>query len=249
MKWFTLSVFSIGIFCFSLGCKKTPYANLAGGSSLTVVNAVIGSQNLVTNFTGSDGGKTLSPFIYKNAPSIPYENFSEFGSYSGTTTLSISPVTDTLLTLWSGTFDLSHNQIHSLFLTGTDTLHIDSLFTLDNPPVHADSSAGIRFVNLSPGSNPVSIDIQGQSNGSETTSLGYKGITAFKNYAATAAISSYVFEFRDAATGNLLASYTLTGVNNGTGTDTSPNTVRWKNMTIALTGLPGAQGTFLINNY
>jgi hypothetical protein len=101
---------------------------------------------------------------------------------------------------------------------------------------------GIRFVNLSPGSAPVSVDIQGGANGSEAASLPYKSITAFKDYPATPAVSAYTFEFRDLASGALLASYRV-------------NSTPYLNYTIALEGIPGvgtgatAQAAYLINNY
>ena len=56
------------------------------------------------------------------------------------------------------------------------------------------------------------------------------------SFPATSAISSYVFEFRDAISGNLLASYTLSGVN--TNSPTVANTVLFRNLTIALIGQP-----------
>lgn len=255
MKAFIFVLFLMGLLCSIQSCKKTNYSSLSGGTSLTIVNAVVGSSNLVTDFTGSAGSKAPDSIIYLNALSIPYGSYSELGSYSGTTFLSVSPITDTLLSLWRGQFHLTNNAIHTLFLVGPDSLHIDTLLTTDVLPVHVDSSVGVRFVNVSPGSNPVSVDIQGRVNGSEVASLAYKGVSPFINYPATASVSSYVFEFTDVASGTLLATYTMNGVNAGTGSDsTSQNMLRWKNVTIALQGLPGgagnnAQATFLINDY
>jgi hypothetical protein len=82
----------------------------------------------------------------------------------------------------------------------------------DMPPYHpsTDSTAGIRFVNLSAGSNSVSIDIQGNPNTPILSSLPYKDITNFELFAANTAaqINGYTFEFRDASSGNLLTTYT-----------------------------------------
>ncbi len=156
--------------------------------------------------------------------------------------------------MFNQTLDLASNNVYSLFITGKDTTAADYLLVNDQPTAHRDSTCGIRFINLSTGSNPVSVDIQGQSNGSEVSSLAYKSYTSFRSYATTSGISSYTFEYRDAVSGSLLATYKLTGVNNYTGTNTTVNTVRFKNMTIALIGQPGgaganAQKTILINNY
>jgi len=79
--------------------------------------------------------------------------------------------------------------------------------------------------------------ITGGANGSEVSSLPYKGITGFKNYPATSAISDYNFEFRDAATGALIGTYDVTGINSllyGFN-----NTRLHRNLTLALLGLPG----------
>jgi hypothetical protein len=140
--------------------------------------------------------------------------------------------------------------IYSLLITGADTTNPDYLFVQDVLPVHTDSTVGIRFVNLSTGSNPVSVDIKGQANGSTVSSLAYKSITSFTNFGATSSVSSYIFEFRDAMSGELLANYTLGGVN--TNSPTVTNTVLFNNLTIALIGQPVggkvAQSCLRLNN-
>ncbi|MFI5163364.1 MAG: DUF4397 domain-containing protein [Sphingobacteriales bacterium] len=231
-------------------CKKTNVYLASGGSSLTIVNALVSGSALVGNFNYN-----VPLHYYRTAQQIANYNSLEFGNYSGDVQLALSQITDTTHTVFKGIVSLPKNTIQTLFITGTVAAP-ESFQTTDKPLYHApaDSTAGIRFVNLSPGSNPVSVDIIGNANGSEVTSLAYKNVTAFKNYAATYNIASYIFEFRDAASGALLGTYTLNGVNNGTGKNTSTNLVRWKNITIALKGSPGgtgtaAQGTFLINNY
>jgi hypothetical protein len=228
-----------------VSCKKTDVNLPSGGSSLTIVNALVGSSALVGNFNYN-----VSLKYYQSAQQISYAAAFEFGNYSGNVPLALSQITDTTHTVFKQVVSLPKNTINSLFITGTLTAP-DNFQTTDNPPYHApaDSTVGIRFVNLSSGSDPVSVDIKGGANGSEVANLAYKNVTAFKNYAATYKIASYIFEFRDVASGTLLASYTLSGVNNGDGTNTTTNTVRWKNITIALNGIPGTQGTFRINNY
>ena len=229
-------------------CSKSN--NPPGTASLTIVNAVVGSTPLYTNF----GGPQVLEW-YSDAGGISFGNFEEFSSYSGHQPLALYP--DTLaqsVPLYNLTLTLPIGTIHSLFLTGT-TSAPDTMTTVDTPPYHpaSDSSMGIRFVNLSPGSAPVSVDIQGEANGSEAASIPYKSITAFKNYPATSAVSAYTFEFRDAASGALLASasYTI----NATSAAYLTNLLPYKNYTIALEGLPGvgtgatAQAAYVINNY
>jgi len=234
-----------------LACSKDN-TNPKGGASLTIANAIVGSNPLVVNFNGYAGSKTTDTLrYYKSALQIRYGGFKEISSYSGLTPLSLSQISDTLTGLYNLTLNLPVNTIHTLFLVGADTLHIDTLFTEDHPQYHstADSTFGIRFVNLSPGSDPISVNIKGNANGSEVENLTYKSITEFKNYSATASVARYIFEIRDVASGDLLATYRMNGVNNGTGDNTDDNSWRYRNFTIALRGTPGSQGTFLISNY
>lgn len=243
----TLLLLLTGISLFS--CKKSDIPQLSA-ASFNFVNAVPGSAPMITRFAGQN-------FYYSKITSsnqVPFGASNVFSHEAGNTTFTLVQSTDTTHTLYQGNFSLQANNSYTFFLAGT-TAQPDTLFVHEQLPVYAstDSVAGIRFVNLSPGSNPVSVDIQGQANGSEVNSLSYKGITTFKQYTANHTVSSYVFEFRDAAAGNLLASYTLNGVNNGIGTNTIANKVRFKNLTIALIGQPAggtvSQQCILVNNF
>jgi hypothetical protein len=249
MKYLLYSLLLIIVILHS-GCYKSNQPQ--GSASLTVVNAVAGSPALVTNFNSNEAGKTTNTLqYYKAAKRVSYGGSTETGSFIGPTTLSLATITDTLENLWSGTLNLQTGMIYSFFLLGEDTAHIDTLFITDAPPYHSpsDSSIGIRFVNLTNG-DPVSVDIQGQSNGSEVSSLSYKNITSFKSYPALASSKNYIFEFRDVTTGNVLGSLTLSGVSNGSGTNTAKNNYRYKNFTMALMGSTTfGQSVSLINNY
>ena len=233
-------------FIFS-SCKKEQ--STPGTSSLTLINAVVGSSALISNY-----GNTDSLTYYAGAQTLYYGSYSSstniVSSYSGLVSLSLYQSTDTTKKsnpLYHLDLNLPVGTIHTLFLTGTVSAP-DTLFTTDTPPYHppGDSSVGIRFVNLSPLSSPISINIKNNSATPEIASLSYKRITDFKSYAATSKISSYVFEFRNAASGTLLASYTLSNINAAT------SLVRFRNVTIAVKGIgdgSGPMGTFLINNY
>jgi len=221
------------LLCTVLSCSKQSANPTA---SLTLINAVPGSTpSLVTNFSGA------SPIVwYKNALKLVYGTSTSANlalAYQGDQKLAIylyPDTTDHSKPLFNLDLHLQPGNIHTLFLTGTLT-EPDTLFTTDIIPYYpfSDSSMGIRFVNLSAGSNPVSINIAGLANGSETGSLSYKGITGFKRYAATAAVSKYSFEFRDAATGTLLGSFDVTGVN-----ALASNARRFRNFTLAFMGSP-----------
>lgn len=266
IKLFQCLVFIALPFFAVVSCKKQTVPSPGSVATLNIVDALPGSLPMIP-VQGTDG-----PVYTYLIPSLPqygyYQSFKSAPTVSFGNTFLINPTAgilelylvqnnaDTMLVKGQASKYTFHQQIpvaagniYSLYITGTDTTAVDYLLSHDQLPVHNDSTCGIRFINLSASSNPVSVNVKGQSNGSEVQNLAYKNITSFKNYAATYGISNYTFEFRDAASGTLLASYTLSGVNNNTNTNGSTNTVLFNNMTICLIGRPGTQSTMLVNNF
>jgi hypothetical protein len=197
-------------------------------SAITIINAVIGSNPLIADLTGAD---SVAAYLTTTAQ-IGYSSFFEYPIQSGNVPVAVYQTTDTLNPIFktglkNSTLYLQGSKIYSLFLSGQlgPQGSVDTLLILDNPPYHpaTDSSSGIRFVNLSQGSSPISINIQGNPNTSEVSSLSYRDITGFKNYPATRNITQYLFEIRDAASGILLTTYTY-------------NLAPYQNITIALIG-------------
>jgi hypothetical protein len=89
---------------------------------------------------------------------------------------------------------------------------------------YSDSISGVRFINLSQGSKPISINLQGNLPAqAEISGLAYKQVSVFKTYPDTNGISSYNFEIRDQASGNLLTTF-------------SWNFTLFKNNTLVITG-------------
>ncbi|MBC9932868.1 DUF4397 domain-containing protein [Chitinophaga qingshengii] len=210
-----------------------------GTASLTIINAVPGSRPLVTNFSGTQ------PIQYNIANQVQYgvvellHNY--FSSYAGSQPLALYQYPDTTeksKPLFNLMLDLPVGAMRTLFLTGTVDAP-DTLFTTDVVPYHplGDSVCGFRFVNLSPGSAPVKITIKDKNGVPEVASLPFKGITGFRNYPVNAAQEDYTLEFSDAATGQLITSYTTVGVHNP-----PPNSIEawaYQNYTFALIGIPG----------
>lgn len=222
-------------------CAKQTTA--PGNASLTLINGVVGNSSLVTNFKGGN------PFEYYHANRIYYKAYSDYNNrytqFSGTQQLALYQYPDTTeksVPLFNLVLDLPIGSIHTLFLTGT-VASPDTLFIKDDLPYHvtADSSMGIRFVNLSPGSKDVSINIKGQTGAPEVARLPYKGSTVFKKYSAGFEVPDYEFEFRDAASGALLGSFITVGIYHQTTVWAHP--WMYKNFTLALVGLPGGTGT------
>ena len=248
--WGAAGAFVLG----TAGCSKQS-TGIASVAALNVVNAL----------------PTSAPLVLVQGPIAPVVGkFSGIGplSYATSTVLTPPAGAETIYAIqknvdtasvdskggnfmFSSSLSFTPGGIYSLYITGADTTSPDCVFLRDTITVRTDSTTGIRFVNLSASSGSVSIDIQGEANGSEVPALAYKSATSFKSYAATSAVSSYVFEFRDAVSGNLLATYTLSGVN--TNSSSTANTVLFRNMTIALIGQPAggtvAQSCIRVNSF
>lgn len=229
------------IFGSIAGCNnKDQLPSPAAVASLNVVNALptsiplIVAQGSITADIGSFYG--VGPLSYGAiavlTPGVGSEALYAVQKNADTASINTKGsdlMLDTVVSFTTG-------GLYSLYITGKDTTDPDFVFLQDILPDHTDSTVGIRFVNLSAGSGSVSVDIKGGPIGGEVSSLVYKGVSDFKNYSAISTISSYIFEFRDAVNGTLLASYTLSGVN--THSTTVANTVLFRNITIALIGQP-----------
>lgn len=165
--------------------------------------------------------------------------------------------------MFSGVLNFKVRHIYSLFITGVDTTSPDFLFVQDTLSSISDSAVGIRFVNLSTGANPMSINIEGSSNGSEVANLAYKSITGFKQYVNNSTTVDYLFVVRDAITGDSLTQFDFLASgssNNGNGLidpSNSPNNgtlLTFKHVTIAvygseITNTSNPLSTMLIDNY
>lgn len=202
------------VFCVSVlfcGCLKV--SDKPGSSALNIVNAITYCNPIVTNFTQTNGkGQFISALqSYSTANQIPFTGYWESGSYTGSTQISISQITDTSQTIWSGRLTLPVGRIQSLYFCG-DTTQVDTLLTIDQIPSYlpADSLAGLRIVNLLHGSLPLTINVSGNSpTQAEFSNLAYKGFTNFKAYVANSNVPGfYSFEVRDQATDSLLGTFT-----------------------------------------
>jgi len=240
---------------FFPGCSKEDAPSPSAVASLNVVNSLPTSSPLIL----VQGSITQEIGHFYSIGALSYGSTAVLTPKSGSETwYAVQKSMDTAsvsaqggVFMFDGSLNFVAGGLYSLFITGSDTSHPDFLFLQDTVIRRPDSTAGVRFVNLSAGSNPVSIDIAGQAIGGVVPSLIYKGVTGFLSFPATSAISSYVFEFRDAVSGDLLASYTLSGVN--TNSSTVENTVLFRNLTIALIGQPAGgsvtQSCILVNSF
>lgn len=230
-------------------CKKSKL--LPPSASLTMVNAMPGADILTTNFNGTNTN------LFKFARKMNYKLFAvsmnQFSAYTGAQQVKIykwPDTTDKSLPLLDFNLDLPEASITSVFLTGTPAAP-EVVINRDDIPfiTTGDSVMAVRFINLSPGSGPVSVNIKGEADGSTVASLPYKSLTSFSRFDVKSAIPGYDFEFRDAGSGQLLATFQAKEIN-----QFDSNRWRYRSFTIILTGLPGGTGTtapatFAIDHY
>jgi hypothetical protein len=173
-------------------------------SAFNIINAVNNSQGIIPNFGDSS-------IVYATHQQVPYASSYLFSPSTGTSPLTLVQATDTSHIFFSGNFKLIPGGIYSLFVSGDTLTGTDTLYSVDNIPYYpvTDSVIGIRFVNLSKASLPMSVNIQGTPT-PIANNLTYRQLTAFQTLPAILSVGgSYTFEVRDAVSDSLLTTYTL----------------------------------------
>ena len=234
-------IFAIAALSLAIGfaCQKAKY--VPAPASITVVHAMFNASGTIVPKFGSDtaGRYYIGPTGGNTMVKIGYGKAQLYSRVAGTTPLSVVPFTDTTFKIFNGSINLQSGDIYTFFLSG-DTAHADTMLVQDNIPYYADSSAGIRFVNLTVGGKAITINLSSDSTLTPIATLGYRQITDFMKYAATlAAGGGYSFDIRDQATGDLLRTYNW-------------SYPRFKNNTIVISGLtdPGSTPDIIkIANY
>jgi Domain of unknown function (DUF4397) len=197
------------ILLIGMACHKSS-GGISSPASLNIINAIANSQPIIP-VLGTSGAIQY----FNSAQTVSYGNAQLYSPLSGPNSLYIVQNTDTLqinskVELFSGTLNLTEGGIYSFFLTG-DTTAVDTFFVQDQIPAYSDSTSGVRFVNLSPGSGPMSINLQGNpASQTEFSNLGYKQISSFKAYPANSSIpGNYTFVVHDQVSGDSVV-YTWT---------------------------------------
>lgn len=229
-----LIVFFAGMVVFT-SCEKND-AVVPQLTSVNIVNAVVNTSAVKVNPFGS-------PITYSSyTDSIKFGAFKVYSLKAGIENqVSIVSTADTIKPLFTASLLTSAGETYSLFLTGQYP-QADTVWVRDEIANYTDSAIGVRFINLSPNSPAVKINIKGNTTQNEVNSLAYKQLTGFKQYVAKSANPNYPFEVRDAITGNLLASFTL-------------SYTRFHNHTLVIKGLAGvttganAFSVFSVNPY
>ena len=223
----------------TIACQKTKV--VPAPASVTVVNAIMESGSIVPKFgTDTSGSYYQGPSYGSTLVSVGYGGAQLYSPVAGVTPLVVVPSSDTGAKIFNGSLTLKSGDIFSFFLSG-DLAHADTLLVKDNIPYYSDSSAGVRFVNLSMGGKSLTINLASDPATMEFPVLGYKGVSDFKKYSAIiSAGDNYAFEIRDQASGDVVASFTWFFP-------------RFRNNTIVIAGSTDPSGpglnVFSVNNF
>ncbi len=196
-----------GLLAVSVACQKATFP--PAPASITVIHAMANGNAIVPQF-GSDttGRYYIGPTGGSTMVQVGYGASQLYSRVAGTNPLLVVPITDTAFKIFKGSMTLQSGGIYSFFLSG-DTAHADTMLIQDNIPYYADSSTGVRFINLATGGKSLIVSLTGDPSHVPITTLSYRQISGFIKYAATiAAGGSYSFDVRDQATGDSLTTYT-----------------------------------------
>jgi len=190
-----------------------------------IINAIPGGATVkLNNYTGT----------------VPNNAGAYFSLMTGRETLYVWPQGDSLHPYFNTAKEIGDGDIYSLFLTGSIAAP-EAVLVKEALPYRTDSTAGIRFINLSPNSTPLNITLSTTPTVNEVSNLGYKAYTEFKTYAGLYN-SAYTFQVRAANNPNVvLTTFALT-------TSTVP---RFASITVVIRGMVGvspAIGTIRVNN-
>lgn len=194
-------------------CAKVE--DVPGVASLTLFNATVGMDTLLTNFNG------------RQKINYAYADRLIFGSYNHLNRKSLRPgLTQLGLYQISDTSEFDHppfffelesplGSIHTLFLTGTKE-RPDSLLIKENFPVinQVDSVFGLRILNLSPDSPLIYFHIENNEKKFEIHGIGYEQYTGFQMIPAKNGWSDYTVKAFNSATNEQVAELKLLGIGN-----------------------------------
>lgn len=212
-----------------ISCTKTvDDPGGSGGGGGNTLPATINIINAVAGGTDAQVQGLPNP--------IPYGASAKADVVAGASTLHIYPVGNPSQPYFTNSVATVPGGKYSLFVAGkpgaTSTLSLQ-----DTVHTYADSTAGIRFVMLSPDAGPVSVNLAGKPAGSLFHDYHFGDHSLFLKFPADSQNSSYTVEFRRSGGDSLLLVYGF-------------NAPLFQNATVVFDGLAGNQtlNTFLINN-
>lgn len=220
-------------------CKKKAYEG--NPATIQVFNAMDNGLRLYANLSG------VHPIQYKTSLLVGNKFYMLDNNLITTTSypqrIDFYSIPDTMphdRPLLNVNAAINAGEIYSLFLYGDKSTPGYSLVKDNIPAINRqDSTTHLRFANFSE-AQAISVNIQGQANGSFIQNLSFKSLSDFVELDADITVANYVFEIRNQATGALLATFTTFGLNPAGGYPGSVNNWIFKSNTIVFTGKPGS---------
>jgi hypothetical protein len=220
--------------CCLFSCKKNT-ESIKTSSSINVINAAVDIAAIKINPGVSDFSYVKTTDVVNFGASKFY--FAELGQHY---IIAVSNL-DTTKVLFNGSYDMQPG-FYTMYLAG-QAPNIDTMFKKEtgmpfiktdvSTPDPADYVTNVRFVNLSPNSPALKINIKNSSS-NEVENFGYKSIGSWKGYGNSATgTTNYIFEVRNAETNAILLTYTFGAT----------TTNRFKNVALVIKGLVGGTGT------
>lgn len=224
-----------------VSCKKDT-VEIMPLANITIVNAVLDGNVLKVNNFLRD--------------SVLGYNARNFSVKTGNQQFYMFPAGDSLNPFFKGVFTLDAGNIYSMYLSGMskapDTLWVKE----NNMPYYNDSTIGVRFINLSTDSGPLSFTLASDPGTNLHTNLLYRGITGMVKLPLSAVViaSTVTFQVRD-ANKKVLASYVLPARASRVYQNISIQNSRNRNITLVVAGLQGTTSAvnkislFPVKNY
>ncbi|MBG6233946.1 hypothetical protein IWX76_000501 [Pedobacter sp. CAN_A7] len=175
----------IGSAVFFNSCKNDIDNTSPGIAALSIINAYPSTNTLDFYI----GGQRLNNTGFAFGGKIDY-----FTAYEGTHTSKVT-LNNSATTLANKSIPLKAGVYHSLYLVGAAADSVQYLLLDDQISQPAAGKAHVRFINLSPNTTDLSLELTGDTTGFKNKA--FKGFTNFKP--VTAAKSSFVL--RNAANG------------------------------------------------
>jgi hypothetical protein len=242
MKTTTLIIIAI---CF-INCKKDIDVSKPI-STINVINAAIDIGSIRVNATG----KAVS--YLATVDPVAYSSNKFYYSEAGFQQLIAVKAIDTTQIIFKQSVDL-RNGFNTLYLAGMSP-EIDTLFRHESDiqfiktdittPTSQEYITYLRFVNLSPNSTALKINIKNTPT-SELSDFTYKSISKWKPYVNNLpGPTIYIFEIRRIDTNELVLTYTFN----------ANSTNRFRNVSLVIKGLLGASsgvntfGIFQVNYF
>lgn len=232
-----------------VSCEKDELANpeplLA---SVNVVNGAVDQPSVLVNNYGTkiDYSK-LSNDLY-------FQYSSSFGIPSGKLPFEVVSGDGTDKVLYQDNLDLKPSKMYSLFIGGNALKRDNFLFEETTVPRYKDSLFGVRVINLSLDGPAINVTAVNAPDKAEFSNIAYGKKSDFKSFPidAQAELNGLGFEIRDAVTNEVLTTYYL----DQWGWPISPSSVRFKSMTLVVTGSLSAEPyteqyytVFAVRNY